>query len=242
MLRGLLYYRGLNTAVLLGVVVAAAVLAGAFMVGDSVQRSLLDLSRARLGNVGMALASDRLFSAGLPALLDEHPAVDGSRGLVLLQGSVAADNGRANSVSIHGINPDFADLFPGGDVDSSALEQVFSRGEGQVFPSAVINAALARELGAAEGDELVVSFLQPGEIHRDSLYGRKNREDVISKMRLTVTRVLPEDGMGRFGLIPSQRTTLSLFVPQRNLQRTWTPRVASMPYWCRAGICRDKRN
>ena len=61
LLRNLLYHWRGNLAVFLGVVVGAAVLTGALLVGDSLRGSLRDLTLERLGWVDDALVGGRFF-------------------------------------------------------------------------------------------------------------------------------------------------------------------------------------
>ena len=61
LLRNLLYHWRGNLAVFLGVVVGAAVLTGALLVGDSLRGSLRDLTLQRLGWVDEALVTGRFF-------------------------------------------------------------------------------------------------------------------------------------------------------------------------------------
>ena len=71
-LRNLRYFFGVNTALVLGMMVATAVLTGALMVGDSVRGSLADLARRRLGTVDDALIARRFFD---PSLVERLRAV-----------------------------------------------------------------------------------------------------------------------------------------------------------------------
>ena len=70
MFRSLWHYRQLNTAVLLGVMIAATVLSGALMVGDSVKDSLRRLALDRLGLIDTAIISERMFAQDLATRLE----------------------------------------------------------------------------------------------------------------------------------------------------------------------------
>ncbi|MCB0294884.1 MAG: hypothetical protein KDG51_06515, partial [Calditrichaeota bacterium] len=63
--KNLLYYWRINLAVVLGAAIAAAVLTGALLVGDSVRGSLRDMTLERLGDIDYALVSERFFRAAL---------------------------------------------------------------------------------------------------------------------------------------------------------------------------------
>ena len=66
-LRSLWHYRRVNLAVLLGVLVATAVLTGALIVGDSVRGSLRRLTIERLGQIDQILLADHFFHQDLVA-------------------------------------------------------------------------------------------------------------------------------------------------------------------------------
>ena len=63
------------------------------------------------------------------------------------------------------------------------------RRDGQIFPSLYVNAALARELGAEAGDDVVLYFTQFSDVPRDTLMGEKDTEDVVGTLRATVVGV-----------------------------------------------------
>jgi energy-coupling factor transporter ATP-binding protein EcfA2 len=68
-LRSLAHHRTTNAAVVLGVAVAVAVLAGALLVGHSVRASLRALALARIGQADVAVVGTRPFAASLAARL-----------------------------------------------------------------------------------------------------------------------------------------------------------------------------
>src|SRR5687767_13555019 len=104
-LRNLLFYRAAGVAVIAGMAVATAVLAGALMVGDSVRGSLSDLAVERLGKTDYALAGTRFFedslagrvSAKLGGRYDVAPAVIVNGGASVGE---ADDKRRAGDVQI----------------------------------------------------------------------------------------------------------------------------------------------
>ncbi|HWS53038.1 MAG TPA: hypothetical protein VN228_02890, partial [Pyrinomonadaceae bacterium] len=63
--RGLVYHWRTNLAVVAGVAVAVAVLAGALLVGDSVRASLRGLFLQRLGRAELVVTSANFFREGL---------------------------------------------------------------------------------------------------------------------------------------------------------------------------------
>ena len=219
MLRGLIHYGRLQLAVLVGAAVATAVLTGALLVGDSVRGSLRALTLDRLGRVDRALVAERFFRASLATDLDVHAgfvtAFDDVAPAIALRGTARhADSGRrAAGITLWGIDGRFATLHG----DTAALD--LERAEGQLFPSVVLNTSLARELGAAEGDAVVIDFGRPSEVARDSLMGDADPADVLGSLRVAVRRIVPDRGAGRFGLQPNQQRPLNAFVPLERLQR-----------------------
>jgi len=218
MWRSLWHYRRLNLASLLGVAVAATVLTGALLVGDSVRMSLRALTLDRLGEIHHAAAAEHLMRARLASELDADPSLR-AIGALALRGGAAAADGYASGVGIYGVEPAFATLFPDGSLDQAGLAAAFEPKQGMIFTPAVINQTLARELGVAIGDEATLSFEGVSQIHRDSLYGEKETEEVVAKLRVAVSAIIPDSGMGRFGLEAGQSAPRNLYAPLGALQR-----------------------
>lgn len=191
MLRSLIFYRRRNLAVVAGAAVATAVLAGALLVGGSVEESLRRLTLDRLGEIDLALVSDTFFRVELAGEMEAQLGEDlRISPAILLAGSAAHGESGARSarVNVVGVSEGFDDLFP----EASALLPQLERQPGQVFPPVAINATLARELGAVEGDAILLSFERVSEIPRETLLGDEDPEDVLETVRLTVTALLPD--------------------------------------------------
>jgi ABC-type antimicrobial peptide transport system permease subunit len=199
-----------HLAVVAGAAVAAAVLTGALLVGDSVRGSLRALTEARLGGVEQGLIGDRFFRS---ELVDEIP---GAAPAILLRGStVHGDSGRrAGKVTLLGVDDRFVSMH--GAQQTLNLE----RGDGQIFASAAISQALARELDAKPGDPIILRFGRFSEVPRDTLMGETDVEDVLVSLRVQVSEILPDGGLGQFGIVPSQQDPMSAFVSFRPLQRS----------------------
>jgi len=155
LLRSLAFHWRMHLAVALGVAAATAVLTGALLVGDSVRGSLKHLALDRLGTIDEALITDRFFrqqmaaefvksrsgSQVAPAIL--FPAVTAERG--------AADGRRrAAGVMLVGCNDAFWQL------GSEKTQPQKSPGRGEI----VLNAALAAELEAKVGDQVIIPSAQ----------------------------------------------------------------------------------
>ena len=214
MLRGLSYYWRQNLAVILSCAVATAVLTGALIVGDSVRGSLHDLTVERLGLIDYALQSPIFVRAELGPLLEAELGDAGERAsaAIILAGGArhAVSGARASGVGIQGVDSDFVALYPGAPLDLAA------RPSGA--PKVVVNQALQRELGAEIGDSLLLSLARPGQAPRETLLGSGETGDVVRELRLTLSGVLPDTGLGRFSLQPDQSLPLVAFVDLETLQ------------------------
>jgi ABC-type lipoprotein release transport system permease subunit len=232
--QNLLYHWRGNTAVLLGVAVGTAVLTGALLVGDSLRGSLRDLTLEQLGWVDHALVGGRFVRA---ALADELEVGHVAPAILLRGAASTAHDGsqavrRADRVTILGVDERF---WNGGqsapspqplsppELGSSSLPSplggersgVRGLGDGEV----ALNAALAGELGVRPGDTVVLHMQQASAVPRETPFGRRNPGDVVGTMRLTVKRVLPDEGLARFSLNPTPATPRNAFVALGWLQK-----------------------
>lgn len=209
---GLRHYRRSHLAVMLGVAVATAVLTGALLVGDSVRGSLRDLTLQRLGSVDYALATQSLFREELAA---ELASSDGFRdsfdtAVAVLQlrgtlGSRSTDAGGssqrryASKTTVLGVPAAFNEFGSGGPPEELEGDKV------------ALTSAIAEELQVEVGDEIVLRLPALSGLPADSPLGEK-AETTYGK-RLTVSAVLPDQGLARFSLFPSQRQPRNAFVP-----------------------------
>ncbi len=207
--RNLLYHWRGNVAVLLGVALGTAVLTGALLVGDSLRGSLQSLTLGRLGWVEEALTPGRFFRAALAA---ELPARQSSAA-VLLSGS--ASNGQsgeaarwAGGVTVFGVDASFWQ-------DAAPLVREFWESDAA---SVVLNRSLADLLGAEKGDRVTLHLQRMEDIPRESLLGKRRSRDVLQAIELTVRQVVPDTGLGSFGLRPTPEPSRNAFVPLRRLQ------------------------
>jgi hypothetical protein len=215
LLRTLAHYWRVNLAVASGAAVAAAVLVGALLVGDSVRGSLRDLTLERLGAIDSALLVDRFFREELAADLATGSSPVVVAPAIVLRGSATQpdSDSRASRIGIHGVDERFSGLFDGTELD-------FDREPGQIFPSLIVNESLRRELSAEIGDAVLLSFGRWSHVPRETLMGEKDPDEVLGSVRLTLTGVLPDRGLGRFGLRPQQQSPLNAFVALEQLQRS----------------------
>lgn len=213
--RGLAYHWRTNLAVVCGVAVAVAVLAGALLVGDSVRASLRGLFLRRLGRASVVVTSANFFREQLAA--DARADADFARAgfeavvpLVLLEGALTreAGGGRAAGVQVYGVDERFWQFH-----GLEAAEATAPR-DGEVL----LSAALAEELRAAAGETLLLRVEKPSDIPAESLHGRK--DDVGRTSRLTVRETLPASRMGEFSVRPQQSAVRAVFVSLRGLQKS----------------------
>ncbi|HEV2881135.1 MAG TPA: FtsX-like permease family protein [Pyrinomonadaceae bacterium] len=211
--RNLIYYRRTNTAVVCGVAIAVAVLAGALLVGDSVRASLRSLVLGRLGRTAYVVSASNFFREELAGQFGAHTefasaSFDGACPLVVFEGVLIdeASGRRAGSVQVYGVDERFWQ-FQGADAARRTL------GEREAF----VSAGLASELGAHAGSEVLLRIEKPSAIPVESLHGRK--EDVGRTMRLTVRETLAAGDLGEFSLRPQQGAVRAVFVPLRRVQK-----------------------
>ena len=223
MRRSLSYFWRIQLAVLLGAAVATAVLTGALLVGDSVRGSLRDLTLDRLGRIDYALVSERFFRKELATNLSRK--LEGEAQFhqetvpaILLNGAAvnAKTKARASRVQIQGIDERFTGLWEEAS-DQPALS--LEKQTGQLFPSVHINRSLQNELDIKIGEQVLLSFERHSEVHREFLLGHRDSSDVLQTLRLTVTKILPDHGIGSFGLRPNQSRPLNAYVSLAVLQK-----------------------
>lgn len=212
-LSSLRHHARAHVGTLLGAVVAAAVLTGSLVVGDSVKRTLQDQAEQRLGYVQVAVEQhDRFFRADLA---DRVNLGEMARTSALLKlnaagyrenedGQVAA---RANNIQLIGIDDQFWSFAMLKAYEPPVLES------GQ----ALINPRLAEQLGLQEGDEFRLRIAKPSVLPRDAPLSVA--EDLTTRLRLTVAKVSsPISELANFSLRPGATAPYNVFVPLSWLQ------------------------
>jgi ABC-type lipoprotein release transport system permease subunit len=203
----------IHLSVVLGVMVATAVLTGALLVGDSVRSSLKHITLDRLGRVDEVLVSDQFFRAELADELAADQAFKqhfaGAVPAIVLQATLESPRGdqtqRAGQVDVLGVGPEFWKLGEGGPRAPPSRDEI------------VLNTPLAEDLGVQAGDEVLLRVPLPASVPSDTPLGEKT--DTLASVRLTVSEVIPASGLGRFGLRPSQQLPANAFVAPETLQR-----------------------
>ncbi len=214
LLRSLRHHWRSHFAVGFGVVVAAMVIGGALIVGDSVRDSLRMLTYVRLGAVDFALVSHRFFREESVAALRQQPGFADrySREVpaLVFPASLersAGQSNRAAGVTLYGCDERFLQV-----VDFQFTPPPTAGG-------VVLNSKLAEQLRAAPGDDITVWVELPATIPRDSLLGGKEQQS-SQELRLKVDAILPADvAGGRFSLQPSQQFPKVAYVNLQALQK-----------------------
>ena len=221
MRRSLTYYWRINLAVTLAAAVATAVLTGALLVGDSVKGSLRDLTLNRLGEIDHLMVSQKFLREDLVKDIasNENFSVEfaAAAPAIFLNGTAvhAKTKARASQINVLGLDQRLIEFYP----KSQDISAHLRKPDGQLFPSVVINASLQQEIGASPGDQIVLSFQKPTDIASGSLLGDKDTEDLVESVRLTLTAVIPDDGLGRFSLRPNQALPKNAYVILPVLQK-----------------------
>ena len=210
--RNLTYFWLTNLAVVAGVGVAVAVLAGALLVGHSVRGSLRDLALLRLGSVDQVVNSGGFFREALADDLRSASDLAATFGdtapLIVLEGFVTHQESgrRASGVQVYGVDERFW-RFDGRDPSGRVPDT----------NDVLLSEGLARELGGEIGDAVLVRVEKPSAIPVSSVHGRK--DDLGRTVRLSVRAVLSPEELGEFSFRPQQGPARSVFMSLQRLQR-----------------------
>ncbi len=214
-LASLWHHRRIQLAVVAGVAIATAVITGALLVGDSVRGSLRGLALEGLGHIDTVLVAEQPFRAALADELLTNPAAkkhfDGTAPLLLVPGTLSSTGGketvrRATQLSIIGHDARFWQF--GSQPSPAPL----------AGNECAITRSIATELNVAVGDEVLLRLPLLSNVPADSTLGEK--AETTTTRRLEVAAILPNQGLARFILRPSQQSPRNVFVPLATLQKT----------------------
>ena len=218
-LASLIYHWRINLAVACGVAAGTAVLTGALLVGDSMRGSLRDLTLDRLGRVEHSLVTEQFFRPELADELAADPQFQehfaAAVPVILLEASVKwRPDGSSEPVRVGGVNLIACD------------ERFWGLGSGgpqsppETRKQVVLNRPLAERLGIEVGpggtgtpdDTTRVMLHLPnlGTIPSGTVLGQKT--ETVRGHDLTVSEVIPAEGLGRFSLRPNQQLPLNAYV------------------------------
>jgi len=199
-----------SLAVAGGVAVATAVIVGALLVGDSMRGSLRELTLERLGKAEAAIVPGGFFDAASVTQpgVESVPIILFDRGVAEAQ---AADGTlrRAGSVQIIGCDKTFWALGAGTDERAVQL----------TGDEVVLNRQTASELGVTVGDEITLRLPVEQAIPADSPLGHRDTQSQALP-RMTVAKIIPDSGLGRFSLVPSQATPMNIYVDRQTIAET----------------------
>jgi putative ABC transport system permease protein len=202
----------IHCAVALGVAAATAVLTGALVIGDSVRGSLKHLVLDRLGNIDRLLVVDRFFRQALAVELQrDRPNSQVAPAILFPAAMVQTESPEGKRLA--------AGVFVvGSDESFWRLEKENQRpkktpGRGEI----VVNSTLAEELNVKVGDTLVVRFGKADQVPADSPLGRRSGQ-IATLAELKLIEIIPAEGLGRFGLSPSQVSPRNAYVSLADVQ------------------------
>lgn len=201
----------ISAAVALGVATATAVIVGALLVGDSMRGSLKDLTIERLGRTESMIAPAAFFP--FDGIVTDADATTASL-IFFPTGSVETrtDDGdlrRAGSVQIIGGDESFWNL------DASGIRPETLPNDDGV----VLNVSAAAELGVVVGDEVTLRLPSEQAVPADSPLGRRDiRGEGLPRMK--VLDIIPDRGLGRFSVSPSQAAPLNVYASRDLIAET----------------------
>lgn len=199
--RSLRHYWRTNAAVVAGLAIATATLAGSALVGDSVRESLRSIATGRLGNTGTAIVAAQPFTEALAERAGAAAApVLFFEALIKHQSSGRS----ASKVLVYGVDDRFWKLHKLPNPVNGERDAVFS-------------SPLAAELNTQDGDGVLLRIEKPSEIPQESLHARK--EQSVRTIRFRYRSSLPDVGVGGFSLQPRQGAVRAVFVQLSTLQK-----------------------
>ena len=215
-LRSLFHFWRSNLAIALGAAIATAVLTGALLVGDSMRSSLRNLMLDQLGQIDSILVSEGFFREQLAVEVADQLDDDGRVSPLILfpNGTVERRSDdrtqRASNVNVLGVKDSFWGFDSHGLRPKSPLKE----------DGVVINRSLADRLGLGaepDGQTLTLRIPKPTLMPAESALGAT--DDLIeSLVDLEILEILPDEGLGRFSLQPSQVSGPNLFISIERLQ------------------------
>lgn len=207
------HYWRTHLGVILGSALAALVLIGALMVGDSVKATLRAQAEARVGKIGEALLCGERF-VPWPREVEKRPSVvartfapgPDAAGVLMLSGTAARSDGKAlaNKVQMVGVDDAFWKLSPSANAVPLTANEI------------ALNERLAAQLGVNPGDEVLLRLEKPSAFSKDAPLSGEEEGSV--SLRVRITSVVGDADFGRFALASAQVPPQTAFVPLAALQ------------------------
>jgi ABC-type lipoprotein release transport system permease subunit len=199
LIRSLQFYWRTHTGVLLGTVLAAAVLTGSLLVGDSVHGSLHAFALQRLGGIQWAMYTPNRFFAR--SLAEKIP--DSSAAVLQLRGIAITDSRQVNRVQVLGAD---SNLWNFAGLNFQLLEN-----------ETALNQKLATALGVQVGDEVSLRIEKPSLLPGNAPLASQKADRTV-RGRFAVRRILSDDELGRFSLSANQVAPYNAFVNFQTLE------------------------
>jgi ABC-type lipoprotein release transport system permease subunit len=212
-LRSAAYHRRMHAGLLLGTLLASAILTGALVMGDSVNQTLHDIAVARLGFVWNAMYQPgRFFSDSLSRSLAARDTNLIAEGLLTLDGMASTPPGgkgphnQLNRVQVLGVKPDFWG-FTGKPPEDTVLRR----------QEAFLGERTAAALGVRAGDDISLRIAKHSLMPQDAPLAARDKDNTVESL-VTVKAVLSDVQLGRFSLAANQAAPYNVFVDRKWLQ------------------------
>ena len=204
---------------MLGAAISTMVLAGTFIVGDSMRHSLEKTTELRLGKINYVFSgNDRYFQANLAKEVQNELDVVASA-LLQQRGIASAQGGqfKLNNIVVNGIDENFFSF-------AENTENLGAPMENEAF----ISENLAARLRLNKGDAFLLRVEKASLVPRNAPF-ISNTDNYIS-MRLKVGQILNNVQLGRFNLGISQTAPFNVFLPINYLNKElgWTGKANNM--------------
>jgi putative ABC transport system permease protein len=199
------YFLKGNLSIAAGVALTAAVITGALLVGDSVQYSLEQATRYRLGDITHTVSGqDRIFTKALSNRLTETAGLPVSAALYT-QGSALKDGGAhsLDNVQIWGPDENFAQVS-GADFAYNSLAE----------NEAAVSENTAKRLMLKTGDYLLLRIRKTGIIPPNTPFAADNQ--TVSR-RFKIKAIVGKEALGRLNLRQSQTAPFNVFLNYESL-------------------------
>ncbi len=196
-LRTFRYHWAANGPVAVGVMIGAAVLTGALIVGDSLRGSLRARAERQLNGVTAGYVGPRMVRESLATALSPDTLP-----VLLMSGS-------ARTTAKDGTERRLGRVT----VVAPAGQTAFG------LPGVMVAARVAEKLAVGVGDEIVVGVQKMSAVPRSSLLGKRSLDDVADGIKLKIGGIVAEqDPRHDFNLSPNPEPPLNVFVPLSLLQ------------------------
>jgi ABC-type antimicrobial peptide transport system permease subunit len=204
--KSIVFYRKQHLALFLGMAVSAAVLTGAFVIGDSIRFSLEDIVSTRLGNTRfVVMGGSRFMEADLAGKLSRSLQVPVTPLLMLRGIAIAPETGELiNKTGVIGIDSTFNSI-------SKLPISLPANNE------AVISSNLAERLKLKAGEEIILRIENISLIPVNAPFAKE--VDPTIALRLKIRDIASEDQLGRLNLGNDQSEVYNIFVSRHFLAR-----------------------